>query len=178
MEAKIWHRHYDYNVPTTIRYPHLPAHELLNIPVAHYPDKAALIFYGSEMTFLELRTEAAKLANALAGLGVQKGDRVGIHLPNCPQYLVCYFAVLSIGAVVVNLNPLYTPDELKTMIGISGLETLVTFDMAIPAIRVLCGQIIIPRVIVTAMTDYVHRIPKCCARFLSLSYFKKLIKVL
>src|SRR4030042_6836751 len=145
MEVKPWHRHYDYNVPPTIRYPHLPAHELLNIPVAHYPDKAALIFYGSEMSFLELRTEATKFANALAGLGVQKGDRVGIHLPNCPQYLVCYFAILSIGGMVVNLNPLYTPDELKTMISISGLQTFITFDLALPAIRILCKQINIER---------------------------------
>lgn len=168
METKPWHRYYDYNVPTTIRYPHLAAHELLNIPVAHYPDKAALIFYGSEMTFLELRTEAAKLANALTGLGVKKGDRVGIHLPNCPQYLICYFAVLSIGAVVVNLNPLYTPDELKIMIGISGLETLITFDMALSGIRVLCGQISVPRVIVTAITDYVMGAPVSTAKSLDL----------
>src|SRR4030042_5341198 len=101
MEVKPWHRHYDYNVPPTIRYPHLAAHELLNIPVASYPDKAALIFYGSEMTFLELRTEAMKFANALAHLGVQKGDRGGITRPNCPQYLISYFAILSIGGIVV-----------------------------------------------------------------------------
>lgn len=168
MEAKPWYRHYDYNVPTTIRYPHLAAHELLNIPVAHYPDKAALIFYGSEMTFLQLRTESAKLANALAGLGIRKGDRIGVHLPNCPQYPICYFAILSIGAIVVNLNPLYTPDELKTMIGISGMETIITFDMALPNIRVLCGQISISRIIVTAITDYVMGAPVSTAKSLDL----------
>lgn len=168
MEAKPWHRHYDYNVPTTIRYPHLAAHELLNIPVAHYPDKAALTFFGREMTFLELRLTAMQFANALTNLGVQKGDRVGIHLPNCPQYLVAYFAILSIGGIVVNLNPLYTPDELKVMANISGLTTLITFDMALPAIRVLCKQVQIPRVIVTAVTDYIKGFPLSSAKSLDL----------
>ncbi len=168
MEAKSWHRHYDYNVPTTIRYPHLAAHELLNIPVASYPDKAALTYFGSEMTFLELRLEAMQFANALTNLGVQKGDRVGIHLPNCPQYLVAYFAILSIGGIVVNLNPLYTPDELKVMANISGLTTLVTFDIALPAIRVLCKQVQIPRVIVTAVTDYIKGFPLSSAKSLDL----------
>ena len=168
MEAKPWHRHYDYNVPTTIRYPRLTAHELLDIPTGAYPDKAALTFFGSEMTFHELRQECKRFANALAGLGIQKGDRVGVQLPNCPQYMIAYFAVLSIGGIVVNLNPLYTPDELKLMANISGLTTLVTFDMVLPAVRILCKQVQIPRVIVTAVTDYIKGFPLSSAKSLDL----------
>ena len=77
MEEKPWHRHYDYNVPTTIRYPRLPVHELLGIPANAYPDKAALNFYGTEMTFWELRLQVLRFATALATLGIQKGERVG-----------------------------------------------------------------------------------------------------
>ena len=168
MEARPWHRHYDYNVPTTIRYPRLGAHELLNLPVSAYPDKAALTFFGSEMTFRELSLEARKFANALANLGIQKGDRVGLHLPNCPQYLIAYYAVLSIGGIIVNLNPLYTPDELKMMTNTSGLTTLITFDMALPAIRVLAKMTQIPRIIVTAVTDYIKGMPISTAKSLDL----------
>lgn len=168
MIEKPWHRHYDYNVPTTIRYPRLAAHELLDLPAGAYPNKAALIFFGSEMTFYELRQESRRFANALAGLGIQKGDRVGLHLPNCPQYLIAYYAILSIGGIVVNLNPLYTPDELKLMANTTGMTSLVTFDMALPAIRTLCKQVNIPRVIVTGITDYIKGFPVSTSKSLDL----------
>jgi long-chain acyl-CoA synthetase len=179
MIEKPWHRHYDYNVPTTIRYPRLAVHELLDLPAGAYPDKAALIFFGSEMTFYELRQESRRFANALAGLGIQKGDRVGLHLPNCPQYLIAYYAILSIGGIVVNLNPLYTPDELKLMANTSGMTSLVTFDMALPAIRTLCKQVNIPRVIATGITDYIKGFPVSTSKSLDLEmgwhHFSELI---
>jgi long-chain acyl-CoA synthetase len=155
METKPWHRHYDYNVPTTIRYPRLPIHELLGIPANAYPDKAALSFFGTEMTFWDLRLQVLRMANALGALGIKKGERVGIHLPNCPQYPIAYYAVLSLGAIVVNLNPMYTADELKMMASTTGMTTLITFDLALPAIRTLTKEMQIPRVIVTKVTDYI-----------------------
>jgi len=151
-----WHRHYDYNVPTTIRYPRLPVQELLQIPANAFPDKPALNFYGTEMTFWELRTQVRRMANALARLGVKKGDRIGLHLPNCPQYVITYYAALSLGAIVVNINPMYTVDELKHVAEVTGLTALVTFDLVLPAIRDLCKQVDLPRVIVTKVTDYIH----------------------
>jgi len=155
LETKPWHRHYDYNVPTTIRVPRLAVHELIQIPANSYPDKPALNFYGTEITFLELRGLVMRFANALGSLGVQKGERVGIHLPNCPQYPIAYYAALSLGAIVVNLNPMYTTEELKLMVTTTNLTTLITFDMVIPAIRALCKEVPIQRVIVTKVTDYV-----------------------
>jgi long-chain acyl-CoA synthetase len=155
MEAKPWHRHYDYNVPTTIRYPRLAVHELLGLPSNAYPDKAALNFYGQEMTFWELRLQVLRLAAALGALGIQKGERVGLHLPNIPQYPIAYYAVLSLGAIVVNLNPMYTAEELKLMASTTGLTTLITFDMALPAIRAVWKELQIPRVVVTKVTDYI-----------------------
>jgi long-chain acyl-CoA synthetase len=156
METKPWHRHYDYNVPTTIRYPRLPIHELIQIPANAYPDKAALNFFGTEITFWELRQQVLRMANALGALGIKKGDRVGIHLPNCPQYPIAYYAALSLGAIVVNINPMYTPDELKLIVGSTGLDTLITFDMVLPNIRALCKAVAIPRVVVTKVTDYIQ----------------------
>lgn len=155
MEAKPWHRHYDYNVPTTIRVPRLAIHELIQLPANAYPDKAALNFYGTEITFWELRVLVMRFANALGSLGVQKGERVGIHLPNCPQYPIAYYAVLSLGAIVVNLNPMYTAEELKLMAKVTGLTTLITFDMVLPTVRALCKEVPIPRVIATKVTDYI-----------------------
>jgi long-chain acyl-CoA synthetase len=128
---------------------------LIQIPANAYPDKAALNFYGTEITFWELRGLVMRFANALGSLGVQKGERVGIHLPNCPQYPIAYYAALSLGAIVVNLNPMYTAEELKLMANVTGLTTLITFEMVLPTIRSLCKEVPIPRVIVTKVTDYV-----------------------
>jgi long-chain acyl-CoA synthetase len=168
VEEKPWHKHYDYNVPTTVRVPRLLVHELLEIPANHFPDKAALNFYGTEITFSELRTQAKRFANALGALGVKKGERVGIHLPNCPQYLIAYYAVLSLGAIVVNLNPMYTAEELKLIANVTDMTTLITFDMVLPTIRALYKEIKIPRMIVTQVTDYIKGVVVSTAASLDL----------
>ena len=151
MEAKPWHRFYDYNVPTTIRYPCFPAQNLVHIAAAQFPHKVAVDFYGTEITFVELRGQMLRLANALGRLGVKKGDRVGIALPNCPQFVIAYHAVLSAGAIVVNMNPYYTRDELKFMIENTAMEALVTYDEALPTLRPLCNELGLQRVIVTRL---------------------------
>ena len=156
MENRPWLRHYDYNVPTTIRYPRIAAHEILNLPANSFPDKPATNFYGTELTFWELRQQVLHLAKALDALGVSKGDRVGVHLPNCPQYIIAYYATMSLGAIVVNLNPMYTTEELKGLTQNTGITTIVTFDMVLPNIRPLCQDVDIPRVIVTRVTDYIE----------------------
>ncbi len=112
MEDRIWHQHYDYNVQTSYRFPRIPLQALLDIPCNQFPDKPAINYYGSEITFWELREMAVRLANAFSELGIKKGDRVGLHLPNIPKYLISYYATLYVGAIVVNFNPLYTPEEL------------------------------------------------------------------
>lgn len=155
MENRPWIRNYDYVVPETIRYPRIACHELLQVPTNAFPDKSAINFYGTEMTFWQLRLQVLRMANALGAEGVRKGDRVGIHLPNCPQFVIAYYAAMHLGAIVVNLNPMYTTEELKALIGNTEVTTLFTFDMVLPNIRPLCKAVKIPRVIVTRVTDYV-----------------------
>lgn len=157
MEKRPWHCHYDYDVPITIRYPRIPAQDILQIPANAHPDKPALNFYGTEMTFWELRQQILCLANALGALGVRKSERVGVHLPTCPQYVIAYHAALCLGAIVVNLNPMYTAEELKALCTNTGLTTLITFDLVLPNIRQLCQAVEIPRVVVTKITDYIAR---------------------
>jgi len=155
MENRPWQRHYDYNVPLTIRYPRISAHHLLDIPAGNFPDKPATNFYGTEITFWELKQQVLRMANALEEMGVKKGDRIGVHLPNCPQYIIAYYAALTLGAVVVNLNPMYTVDELKALTSDTGVSTLFTFDMVLPNIRPLCQEVKFARVVVTRVTDYI-----------------------
>jgi long-chain acyl-CoA synthetase len=156
MEERPWIKNYDFSVPTTIRYPRLPLHELLYIPSNNLPDKPATNFFGTEITFWQLRELVLRMANALGALGVKKGDRVGMHLPNCPQFVIANYAALNLGAIVVNLNPMYTPDELKAIVANTGISTLFTFDMTVSIIKAVCKQVEIPRVIVTKVTDFVN----------------------
>ncbi len=168
MHNKPWHRHYDYDVPTTLRYPRIPAHDFLQVAANAYPDKPALNFYGTETTFWELRMQILRMANALGTVGVQKGERVGVHLPTSPQYVIAYHASLSLGAVVVNLNPMYTTEELKRLVQDTGITTLITFDMVLPNIRALCREVEMLRVIVTKVTDYIKGFNKSTAEELEL----------
>ena len=160
METRPWQRHYDYDVPTTLRYPRIGAHQLMNVAANSFPDKAALNFYGTETTFWELRCRVLRLANALARLGVRKGDRVGLHLPTSPPYVIAYHAVLSLGAVVVNISPMYTANELKHVASVTGISTLFTFDMVLANVRPVLGEVEIPRVIVTRVTDFIDGFAK------------------
>jgi len=168
MDKRPWQRHYDYNLPLTIRYPRLPAHNLLNIPANSFPNKAATNFFGTEITFWDLKQQVLRMANALGEMGVRKGDRIGVHLPNCPQYIIAYYAAQCLGAIVVNLNPMYTVDELKALTADTGVSTLFTFDMVLPNIRPLCQEVDIARVVVTRVTDYIDGFERSTPRELEL----------
>jgi long-chain acyl-CoA synthetase len=180
MESRPWHDHYDYNVPTTLRYTRIPAHSIFQIAAGTYPDKAALNFYGTQMTFWQLREQMLRLTNALGELGIKKGDRVGLHLPNCPQYVISYLATLSLGAIAVNLNPLYTTDELKLIVETTDMTTLITFDMVLPIVRPLIEDARIPRIIVTKVTDFIDGLGVSTAQDLDLEegwhHFSSLIE--
>lgn len=154
MFDRFWHRQYDYNVPTTIRYPRIAVPEFLQIPANALPDKVAIHYAGAEITFYELRALVLRMSNALTSLGIQKGDRVGIHLPTCPQYLIAYYATLSLGAIVVNLNPAYSKEELSMIVRTTRLTTIFTLDEVADRIAELKEEIPSARVILTNRLDY------------------------
>jgi len=168
LESRPWQKNYDYNVPKTIQYPKFPIQDMVHIAAATFPHKAATNFYGTEITFRQIRSQILRMANALMNLGVKKGDRVGLALPNCPQYVVAYYAALSTGAIVVNLNPMYTYGELKFMMENSGLQTLFTFDGALPVMRPLAKELGLKNVIITKVTDYIQGLPISTAKSLDL----------
>lgn len=169
MEQKPWHVHYDYNVPTTIRYPRIPAQSIFQLSVGSFPDKACINFYGTVYTFWQVREMMLRMTNALGKLGIKKGDRIGIHLPNCPQFVISYLATLSLGAIVVNVNPLYTPGELKHIIDITGMETIITFDMVLQNVRPVLKETTLKRIVVTKVTDYIAGMGVSTAKSLDLN---------
>jgi len=149
-----WEAHYDYWVRTRITYPGRPLADVLAIAAVERPDKPATHFMGAELTFLDLKRRADALAAALAQFGIAKGDRVGIMLPNCPQYIVAAFAILRLGAVVVNINPAYTAREAHIVASDSGARIVITLDALAPLIESIRAQTSIERIIITSLAEY------------------------
>ena len=105
----VWPR----RLPHAITPPATSLWENLAVSARRYPDKAALVFFGQELTYAELLQKAERMAAYLQGLGVQKGDRVVLDMQNCPQLVVAHFAILRANAVVVPVNPMNRAEELK-----------------------------------------------------------------
>ena len=131
-EVRPWFAHFDYWVRPHLNYPRRPLTDILRVAASDVPDKPATAFLGKTLTFAEIKERSDRFATALARKGIVKGDRVGVMLPNCPQYLVAVFGILRVGAIVVNINPLYTPREVAVVAQDSGMRALVVLDMLAP----------------------------------------------
>jgi long-chain acyl-CoA synthetase len=124
MNDRPWLRNYDKGVPQHIDYPEIPLFQLLEDSAKNYPDVPCTIFKGAKISFKEMSRITDQVAAALAGMGVKKGDRVGIFMPNCPQFVMAYFGILKAGGVVVAINPLYTPNEIEYQVNDAGIEIM------------------------------------------------------
>ena len=149
-----WLEHYDYWVPAHLTYPERPLWEILDATSVEMPHAPATAFLGATLTYRQIKTQSDWLAVSLGALGVSKGDRVGIMLPNCPQYVIAAFAVLRCGAIVVNVNPSLTQREVLHIARDSGMRTLLTLGSLAPLILAVQVQTSIEDVIVTALEEY------------------------
>ncbi|MGI6514232.1 MAG: long-chain-fatty-acid--CoA ligase [Syntrophomonadales bacterium] len=152
--SRFWLKSYNWKTPHSINYPKTPAYYILRDACVFEADKPAIDFYGALMTFDQLYHKVTRFSNVLVEQGVKKGDRVGILLPNCPQFVISYWAIMMAGAIVVNLNPLYTKDELKYLFQDSGLSCLITWDAVVPMVRPLCEELNVSTVFVTKLSDF------------------------
>ena len=153
-KEKPWLKFYEPHVPEHLDYPQelLPA--TLNETALKYPDYPAFVFKGSRITYREYNETVDRFAAALQGLGVKKGDRVAIHLPNCPQFPIAYYAVLRIGGIVVPCNPIYTAREMKHQLNDSGAELIVTLSSMYPLIKQIRSDTLLCHVIVAKVKSY------------------------
>ena len=166
-----WLRHYDYWVPARMTYPGRPLSDILDTAAVDGPDRIATIFLGAELTFADIKDRSDRLAAALTGVGIAKGDRVAIMLPNCPQYMIAAFAILRLGAIVVNVNPTYTAREVLQLAIDSGARLVVTLDRLAPLWLDVRESTAIEHVIVTSLAEYSSEraAPPRCAGALALT---------
>jgi len=102
---------------------------------SRYPDRTALEFYGRRISYRQLNTLTNRFAQALVRLGVRKGERVALMLPNCPQAVIGYFGALKAGAWVVAINPLYVGTEVAHQVTDACAETIIALDLFYPRIE-------------------------------------------
>ena len=153
LHERPWLARYDYWVPPHIHYPRQPVQRLLEVAVSRFGAQTATIFFGARLTYRDIKLQAEGLAAALAGRGVVKGDRVGIMLPNCPQYLVAFYGILMAGGVVVNLNPTFTEREIEFVATDSGCKVIIALDTLAPRLLAVKDRTAIETVILTGLQD-------------------------
>src|SRR3954471_13827372 len=152
--SRPWHRWYARGVPFEVEVPDVPLTRLLDDAARDLPKNTALAFLGRTMDYRTLARSVDRFAGALAGLGVTKGDRVALVLPNCPQNVIAFFAVLRLGAVVVQNNPLYTEHELGHQLADAGARVVICLDKTYETVAAVRQQVGLEHVIVTSIADY------------------------
>ncbi len=154
MDDRPWLKHYDEGVPHSLAYPEITLPEMLRETARKFPNATATIFEGTRMTYAELQTQVEAFAAGLAGLGVAPGDRVAILLPNSPQTVIAFYAVLSIGGIAVMTNPMYVERELEHQWRDAGVRTVVALDRLWPRIQLVKDRVGLTSVVLAGLKDF------------------------
>ncbi len=154
MEARFWHKAYAPQVPPSIEYENLTLPAALQRMAKKYPDNAALIMMGKTISYRRLDVEVDRFAAALSELGIRKGDKVALILPNMPQMVIATYALFRLGAVAVMNNPLYTQRELEHQLNDSDSKMAICMDLVVPRIVSIRDRTRIETIISCHIRDY------------------------
>ncbi len=153
MEQRPWTKNYDDGVPDEVEIPDYPIFKFLELTAEKYPDKACTIFKGAEISYAEMNELTDRLAAGFNSIGISKGDRVGMYIPNTPQFVIVYYALLKLGAVVVATNPLYTEREIIHQANDSGMETMILMTNNYEKIKAIQNQTKIKQIVATNLKE-------------------------
>jgi long-chain acyl-CoA synthetase len=158
---KPWLKLYDDGVPHTLHpYPNHPVHAFLEQSARDFPDRPAVIFQNNVLTYQELDELADRFAAVLAGMGIRKGDRVAVYLPNTPQFPIAFFGILKAGAIVATISPLDAPAQIEHKLNYVGAETIVVMSNFYEQFKALQSRTSVKNVIVTHIKDYMPGLVK------------------
>lgn len=151
---RIWLKHYDKGVRPNLEYPEIPLYDFLDNSAEKFPDKVALDFIGKEITYRQLKEASERIAGYLKSIGVKKGDKIILDLPNTPHYVIAYFGVLKAGGTVVQCNPLYTEREVRHIAENSEAKIAFCIENAYPKLRKLKEEGVLEKIVVCRVEDY------------------------
>ncbi len=154
LQTHPWVRHYEQGVSPYLTVPDRPLTWLLDTTTSRHPGHTAILYYGTKLTYAQISGMANRFAIALHRLGIRKGDRVALALPNIPHYPIAFYGALRAGAVVVPTNPLYTEREMQHQLADSGARVLVMLDTYYPVVRAIRKEIAVEHIIFTSPSDF------------------------
>ncbi|HJW65870.1 MAG TPA: AMP-binding protein, partial [Candidatus Bathyarchaeia archaeon] len=156
-ENKPWFRSWPADVPQTMEYPDVPLHRILKKTANEYPRKTAMVYCEREVFYSELDALSDRFASALASLNVKKGDRVALFLPNIPQFIIAYYGILKVGAVVTAISPLHREREIEYQLNDAEAETIVTLDSLHQIVARASPKTKLKRVIITSSEEFASK---------------------
>lgn len=151
---KPWLNSYPDHLPRELTFENKTLHSFLTDTAKAYPNQSSIYFLGKKMTFREVHEEALKLAAYLQKIGIKKGDRVAVMLPNCPQAVISYYGILFAGGIVVPTNPLFTERELEYQVKDSECTAIISLDLLYPRILKMKLATNVSHLIITSIKDY------------------------
>ncbi len=154
MNERVWHKQYDEGVPNEVEVPDLRLHDFLEQSAKDFPDRPCSIFKGAVITYREMSELTDRLAAGLVARGVSKGDRVAIFMPNSPQFVIAFYAILKAGGVVVATNPLYTHREIEHQMNDSGAELMLVMSNFYNTVKEVRPDTRLQKLIVTNIKEY------------------------
>lgn len=153
-----WYKVWPMWVPKTLEV-EKPTSEYIREWAELTPDRIALSFYGRDVSYRELNNMIDRAAWGLVGLGVERGDRVAIHMENCPQFVIAYFAIQRAGAAAVAANPMFKGAELEFEMNDAGVKTFIGLDVFYPEVEKIRDRTPLKNVILTSMKDFLPSDP-------------------
>jgi len=156
---KPWLKQYEAHVPHSLTYPKIPIHRFLSDTVARHPDHVAMTFNEIHFTYKDLNERVNRFAHALLKLGVEKGDKIAFLLVNSPTYVFAFFAVMKLGAVVVNLNVGIQGEELARCLDDSGAKAIVTLDLFVQGVYAVIKKTGVKTVILHSVFGLEKKMP-------------------
>src|SRR5438445_1975711 len=153
LTERSWTRHYDSGVPATLIYPEVALQAMLDEAAVSNPNATATIFFNRKRSYKSISDAAWRFANGLRRLGIKKGDRVALVLPNTPQFVIAFYGALRAGAIVVPCNPRYTAPELQRQLADSGAMAVVVLSRLYPLVKAARAATSVEHVIVTNIKE-------------------------
>ncbi len=153
-EFRAWFKYYDPQVPQHLTYPRIPLYCLLDETAAKHPAGPCTNFFGRRLTYQQIKGLSDRFAASIRSLGIRRGDRVVLLLPNSPQFVVAYYGLLKAGAVIVPLNPLSAERELEFYLTDSGAEAAITIPLFLNKVASLRGKTPLKHIVYSRLADF------------------------
>jgi len=151
---KPWSKNWPKGVPQSIDYPNISIYDMLKRSTDKAPNSTAIIFRNNQIIYEKLDDTVSRFGAALQELGIRKGDRIALYLPNTPQFVIAYFGALQVGAVVVACSPLYRDKELARIINDSDSRVLVYLDQLEPYVKSIQQSTKLDHFIITSLNEF------------------------